>query len=116
MQSDQVIETVPVTRLRPYPGDARTHSGKQIRQIAESIRTFGFTNPVLISHDDEIIAGHGRVAAAKLIGLRSVPAPRLPPVPEVSDMTMHDAARRIAHVLSQGARIQKERKEKSNGG
>ena len=71
------VETVPVARLRPYAGNARTHSRKQIRQIAESIRRFGFTNPVLISHDDEIIAGHGRVEAAKLIGLAGVPALRL---------------------------------------
>ena len=58
------VEIVPVARLRPYAGNARTHSTKQIRQIAESIRRFGFTNPVLISQDDDIIAGHGRVAAA----------------------------------------------------
>jgi DNA modification methylase len=63
--------------LRPYAGNARKHSKKQIKQIAESIQRFGFTNPVLISDDDEIIAGHGRVEAAKLIGLTSVPAMRL---------------------------------------
>ncbi len=46
--------------------NARTHSKKQIRQIAESIKKFGFTNPVLITRDGEIIAGHGRAEAAKL--------------------------------------------------
>jgi ParB-like chromosome segregation protein Spo0J len=76
-QQDPAIEIVPVARLRPYAGNARTHSKKQIRQIAASIGRFGFTNPVLIGHDDEIIAGHGRVEAAKLIGLHSVPALRL---------------------------------------
>ena len=62
--------------LRPYARNARTHSKQQIRQIADSIERFGFTNPVLISEEDEIIAGHGRVAAAKLLGLTSVPTLR----------------------------------------
>jgi ParB-like chromosome segregation protein Spo0J len=56
---------------------ARRHSKKQIRQIADSIERFGFTNPVLIGDDDEIIAGHGRVAAAALLGLPTVPTLRL---------------------------------------
>jgi ParB-like nuclease domain len=55
------VEAMPVASLRPYVRNARTHSRKQIRQIANSIERFGFTNPVLISDDDEIIAGHGRV-------------------------------------------------------
>src|SRR5271165_6015832 len=76
MQS-MAIETMQVTRLRPYARNARTHSKKQIRQIADSIRRFGFTNPVLISDDDEIIAGHGRVEAAKLLGMPNVPTVRL---------------------------------------
>src|ERR1700722_8577192 len=59
--------------LRPYAANARVHSKKQIRQIARSIERFGFTNPVLISDDGEIIAGHGRVEAARLLGLPSVP-------------------------------------------
>jgi len=71
------IELVPVSRLAPYKGNARTHSRKQIRQIADSIRRFGFTNPVLIDNGGEIIAGHGRVAAAKLLGLNEVPLLRL---------------------------------------
>src|SRR6516164_3234243 len=71
------IELVPVSRLAPYKGNARTHSRKQIRQIADSIRRFGFTNPVLIDNGGEIIAGHGRVAAAKLLGLNEVPTLRL---------------------------------------
>jgi DNA modification methylase len=71
------IEPIPISSLRPYPGNARTHSKKQIRQIADSIRRFGFTNPVLIGEDGSIIAGHGRVEAAKLLGLDSVPTVRL---------------------------------------
>jgi DNA modification methylase len=62
-----------IASLRPYPGNARTHSKKQIKQIAASIERFGFTNPVLVSDDGEIIAGHGRVEAAKLLGWSSVP-------------------------------------------
>ena len=69
----QQIRWRPTNQLRPYARNARTHSKKQISQIAESIRRFGFTNPVLVSGDDEIIAGHGRVEAAKLIGMRDVP-------------------------------------------
>jgi len=63
------IEQMAVASLRPYSRNARTHSKKQIRQIGRSIERFGFTNPVLISDDNEIIAGHGRVEAAKLLGL-----------------------------------------------
>ena len=62
-----------IAALRPYPGNARTHSKKQIKQIAASIERFGFTNPVLISDDGEIIAGHGRVEAARLLGRQRVP-------------------------------------------
>ena len=59
--------------LRPYALNARTHSTKQVKQIAASIERFGFTNPVLVSDAGEIIAGHGRVEAAKLLGIKRVP-------------------------------------------
>ena len=59
--------------LRPYARNARTHSKKQLKQLARSIEKFGFTNPVLISDDGEILAGHGRVEAAKLLGYQRVP-------------------------------------------
>ncbi len=85
------IEHRTPAELRPYPGNARTHSRKQIRQIADSIDRFGFTNPVLISDDQEIIAGHGRVEAAKLLGMETVPTLRL------SHLT---AAERRAYVLA----------------
>ena len=73
----RTIEARPPSELRPYSRNARTHSRKQIRQIADSIERFGFTNPVLVSDDSEIIAGHGRVEAAKLLGLPTVPTLRL---------------------------------------
>ncbi len=71
------ITNLPVTGLRPYPGNARTHSAKQIAEIATSIKAFGFNNPVLVAKDGTIIAGHGRVAAAKKLGLDTVPCVRL---------------------------------------
>jgi len=71
------IELLPLDRLTPYKGNARTHTKKQIRQIAESIQRYGFNNPVLIDDAGEIIAGHGRVEAAKLLGLIGIPALRL---------------------------------------
>lgn len=74
---DRQAEIVPVERLTQYKGNARTHSKAQIRQIANSIARFGFTNPVLIDDDGQIIAGHGRVEAAKQLGLLAIPARRL---------------------------------------
>jgi DNA modification methylase len=71
------IEMIQVDRLTPYAGNARTHSKAQIRQIAKSIQRFGHTNPILIDDRGQIIAGHGRVEAAKLLGIESVPALRL---------------------------------------
>ena len=63
----------PVAGLRPFPGNARQHSKRQVREIADSITRFGFTNPVLIGDDGEIVAGHGRVMAAKALELDVVP-------------------------------------------
>jgi DNA modification methylase len=71
------IEYTRVHDLRPYPNNARTHSKKQIRQIANSIKKFGFCNPVLVDDEKQIIAGHGRVEAAKLLGIDAVPTCRL---------------------------------------
>src|SRR5258706_5372907 len=66
-----------VADLKPYPRNARTHSRKQVKQIAAAIKEFGCTIPVLIDETDQIIAGHGRVAAAKLLGLAEVPTLQL---------------------------------------
>ena len=66
-----------IAELKPNSSNARTHSRHQIRQIAESIRVFGFTNPVLVDAENLIIAGHGRVEAAKLAGMTEVPTIRL---------------------------------------
>ena len=74
--SARILETLPLDQLRPWPRNARTHSHKQIRQIAESIRRFGFTNPVLIDAEDRILAGHGRVHAARELGMATAPCLR----------------------------------------
>src|SRR5271169_6753787 len=71
------IETLPIDQLRPWPRNVRTHSRKQIRQIAESIRRFGFTNPVLIDGENRILAGHGRVEAARELMMETVPCLRI---------------------------------------
>jgi DNA modification methylase len=71
------IESLPVSDLIPYARNSRTHSDEQVTQIAASIREFGFTNPVLIDSNGTIIAGHGRVMAAKKVGLAEVPCLRL---------------------------------------
>ena len=71
------IESTFVHELQPYKNNARTHSKRQIRQIARSIEKFGFCNPVLIDDARQIIAGHGRVEAAKQLGIDSVPTCRL---------------------------------------
>lgn len=71
------IEQIAIERLIPYARNSRTHSETQVAQIAASIREFGFTNPVLISDDETIIAGHGRILAAQKLGLDRVPCLRL---------------------------------------
>lgn len=71
------LDYLPIGRLHANPRNARVHSDRQVRQIAGSIRTFGFTNPVLIDSDNTIIAGHGRVEAARLLNQEQVPVIRL---------------------------------------
>jgi ParB-like chromosome segregation protein Spo0J len=66
-----------ISDLTPYHNNARTHSKRQIKQIANSIERFGFTNPVLIADGGGIIAGHGRVRAAELLGITEVPTLKL---------------------------------------
>ena len=69
----QRIELWPLSRLKPYERNARTHSAEQVAQIAASIVEFGFTNPLLVDSSDGIIAGHGRLQAALELGLSTVP-------------------------------------------
>jgi DNA modification methylase len=87
-----------VDELRPYARNARTHSDKQIDQIAARIQEFGFTNPVLIDADGRIIAGHGRVAAAKRLGLEVVPTIRLDHLTEAQIRAYVIADNRLAEL------------------
>ena len=72
-----VVEELPTAALNANPRNARTHSKRQLRQITASIREFGFVNPILVDEANQIIAGHGRLAAARQLGLERVPAIRL---------------------------------------
>ncbi|KKC23980.1 site-specific DNA-methyltransferase [Sphingomonas sp. SRS2] len=74
---DHKIEYVGVGRLKASANNARNHPKRQIAQIAKSIRAYGFTLPLLIDESDTILAGHGRLLAAKSIGLKSVPCVRI---------------------------------------
>lgn len=88
---DLHVQVRPLDSLIPYARNARTHSDAQVAQIAGSIREFGWTNPVLVDGQNGIIAGHGRVLAARVLGMPDVP------VIELADLT--DAQRR-AYVLA----------------
>ena len=70
---DLAIEHRPLEALIPYARNARTHSDAQVAQIAASIREFGWTNPILVDGDNGVIAGHGRLLAARKLGLGTVP-------------------------------------------
>ena len=72
-----ILELVPIGDLKPSPKNPRTHSKKQIEQIKKSVLEFGFTSPALIDENNRLLAGHGRVEAAKLAGLISIPCVRL---------------------------------------
>jgi DNA modification methylase len=90
------IEHLPIAALIPYARNARTHSDAQVSQIAGSIREFGFTNPVLIGADNDIIAGHGRVMAARVLKLDTVPCIRLGHLNELQRRAYVLADNRIA--------------------
>ena len=88
----------PIAELKTYQRNARTHSKKQIRKIAASIEQFGFTNPVLIDGGGRIMAGHGRVEAAKLLGLDQVPTILLDHLSEAEKQAYILADNRLAEL------------------
>ena len=94
--TNQTLELVSINRLTPYRNNARMHSRKQIREIAKSIERFGFVNPVLIDDDGQIFAGHGRVAAAKLLELAAVPCVRVSHLSETEKRAYILADNRLA--------------------
>lgn len=71
------VTYVPIDTLRPAERNPRTHSKAQLRQIAASVETFGFNNPLLVDHENRVVAGHGRLAAAKELGLTDLPTLRI---------------------------------------
>ena len=77
MKLPDQLETISVDALIPYARNSRTHGESQVAQIAASIKEFGFTNPILIDKDGGIIAGHGRLLAARKLGLKQVPCIRM---------------------------------------
>ncbi len=73
MRTTTELQLVPIARLVPYINNARTHSPEQIMKLRSSLREFGFINPVIIDRDYGVIAGHGRILAAKEEGIKEVP-------------------------------------------
>ena len=73
METTKEMKLVPITKLIPYVNNARTHSPSQINKLRSSLREFGFINPVIIDRDYGVIAGHGRILAAKEEGITEVP-------------------------------------------
>lgn len=86
----------PLEDLSPFIGNARTHSRKQVAQIATSIEAFGFTNPILVDERHEVIAGHGRLLAAKSLGLASIPVIVLSDLSEAQKRALRLADNKIA--------------------
>src|SRR6266478_3690704 len=90
------IDYWPVERLIPYARNARTHSAAQIAEIAGSIRAFGFSNPILVGDGGDVIAGHGRLAAARKLELTTVPVVMLRGLTELQRRQLVLADNRIA--------------------
>ena len=93
---DLEVETASVSLLKPLPRNPRTHTKKQVRQIAQSIETFGWTNPILIDAEGGVIAGHGRLEAAKLLGIKHVPTIRIENMSEAQKRAYVIADNRLA--------------------
>ncbi len=87
---------LPIEQVRPNAKNTRTHSKKQIRQIATSIRELGFAAPVLVDEYDVLIAGHGRLEAARSLGMASIPAIILDGLSEAKKRALMLADNRIA--------------------
>jgi len=96
MKGAENIEMIGIEKLIPYAKNSRTHSDEQVAQLAGSIKEFGFNNPVLIGQDDVIIAGHGRVMAARKVGLMEVPCIRLKHLTETQRKAYIIADNRLA--------------------
>lgn len=92
----RVVEHVAINDLKPYSNHARRHSKEQIKKLKRSIREFDFVLPILIDENNIIVAGHGLVEAAKLLGLREVPVLRTETMPEAKKRALRLALNRLA--------------------
>lgn len=90
------VEYIDIVDLIAYKRNARTHSDEQIEQICQSIKEFGFTNPVLVDEKNELIAGHGRTEAARRLGMTEVPAIRLVGLSETQKKALRIADNQLA--------------------
>src|SRR6516225_9315915 len=109
------MQWIAVNTLKPNPRNARTHSRKQIRQIADSITAFGFLVPILIDDGDNIIAGGGRHAAAVLLGLQEVPVIRVEGLSEGKRRALALADNKIAQNAGWDPRAPCERAARTSG-
>jgi DNA modification methylase len=103
--SPLAIHYLPIESLAPDPKNARVHGRRQLRQIAESIQTFGFNVPVLIDAERRVIAGHGRLEAAKRLGLKEVPTIRLEHLSEMQKQAFMIADNRLTEIASWDDRL-----------
>lgn len=90
------ITEVPIEELKNYEKNSRTHSKKQIAQVVASIKEFGFTNPILIDEENVLIAGHGRLMAAKELEMDAIPCVRLSHLSEAQKKAYVIADNKIA--------------------
>ena len=102
------LELWPIDKLTPYEKNSREHSESQIQKIADSINEFGFINPIIIDHDAGIIAGHGRLEAAKKLALREVPVLMVEHLSEAQKRAYVIADNRLAELASWNNEILKE--------
>jgi ParB-like chromosome segregation protein Spo0J len=96
--SHSAVEHQPITSLKPHLRNPRKHSKRQIEQIADSIQAFGFVNPVLIDSESRVIAGHGRVEAARRLGVQEVPTIRVDHMTEAEKRAYAIADNRLAEL------------------
>ncbi len=96
---------LPIEQLKPDPRNARVHDKKQVRQIASSIESFGFNVPILIDGENNVVAGHGRILAAKLLGLDEAPTVRLDHLTGAQRRAFAIADNRLTEIASWDGRL-----------
>ena len=107
--SPLAVEYRPAAALIPFAKNARTHSDAQVAQIAASIREFGWTNPILVDGDNGIIAGHGRLLAARKLGMGTVPVIELAGLSRGAEAGLHHCRQQAGAERRLGRRIARHR-------